>query len=50
MLTKVFREVEHLQLKVISPCEIKSSSFKSDSQESVSTIHYENPDLTTREL
>lgn len=50
MLTKVFREVEHLQLKVISPCEIKSSCFKSDIQESVSTIHYENLDLTTGEL
>lgn len=32
MLTKFFGEVEHLQLKVISPSEIKSSSFKSDSQ------------------
>lgn len=51
MLTKVFRKVEHLQLKVIFPCEIKSSCFKSDTQESkFPPLIKKNWDLFTGEL
>lgn len=51
MMTKVFREVEHLQLKVISPCEIKSTGFQSDNQESkFPPFIMKSWELTTGEL